>query len=243
MKKRLFSSKEIFKDACIGAAFGLGIGLIFLIVTEGFFVSLKTCLVYLFFGGLLGFILTTSIEFTNNLIMVIFPRWKGSWLFQFALSFAVGFGIFYIFLSVFKPFKLAGEPLLASSFAVGVFTALVGLFFAYSWEVKTRLGLEEENKKLAIPEERNRIARQLHGSIAQSLYGLNSHLNTLVYLHEHRPAEVQEVIRQLQNKVEEIHKELKLMINELKPAVFIGTDVQKPVESVPQKTEGRGDNR
>ncbi len=96
---------------------------------------------------------------------------------------------------------------------------------------------------MAIPEERNRIARQLHDSIAQSLYGLNLHLNTLAYLHEHRPAEVQGLIRQLEIKIEEIHKKLKLMIHELKPAVFIGPDAQKPVESVLPKTEGWEETR
>ncbi len=243
MKARLLSGKEILKDSCGGALFGLGISLFFLVVTQGIYAPFWAWLASLFFGLVLGFFITIAIENINNLFVAVFPYHSVGFLFRFILSFSVGFGLFWILAQAFWPFNFTGRSLLAFSLATGFFSALVGLFFAYSWGAKERLRLEEENKKLAVPEERNRIALQLHDSIVQSLFGLNLHLNTLVYLHEHRPEEVQGVICQLQNKVEEIHKELKLMIHELKPAVFIGTDFQKPVESVAPKTEGWEDNR
>ena len=104
---------------------------------------------------------------------------------------------------------------------MGIFTALIGLFFVYSWEIEERLRLEEENKKLLVLEERNRIARELHDSIAQSLYGVNLHLNTIDYLDEHQPQDLPKVFTQLKQILAEIQAEMRLMIYELKPTVFM----------------------
>jgi signal transduction histidine kinase len=87
--------------------------------------------------------------------------------------------------------------------------------------------LEEENKKLVVLEERNRIAREIHDSIVQSLYGVNLQLNTIDYLAEHQPQDLPKVFTQLKQMVAEIQAEMRLMIYELKPTVFMEESFSK----------------
>ncbi|HBR27987.1 MAG TPA: hypothetical protein DD789_00970, partial [Firmicutes bacterium] len=58
-------------------------------------------------------------------------------------------------------------------------------------------------------------------SIAQSLYGVNLHLNTIDYLDEHQPQDLPKVFTQLKQILAEIQAEMRLMIYELKPTVFM----------------------
>jgi signal transduction histidine kinase len=221
MNVTALSTKGIVKDAVKGGAFGIGIGLIFQVI-----LAEKTCKLFEWlriaaFGMGVGFTLTFTIEYLTKLVLKFSPGLGSCLPFHVLLDYPIGFGVFYGIAYIFQPFGLVRAELVPYSLAVGIFTALIGLFFVYSWEIEERLRLEEENKKLLVLEERNRIARELHDSIAQSLYGVNLHLNTIDYLDEHQPQDLPKVFTQLKQILAEIQAEMRLMIYELKPTVFM----------------------
>ncbi|HEY8392376.1 MAG TPA: sensor histidine kinase [Capillibacterium sp.] len=224
--------KEIIKDAVKGGIFGLGISFAFRLALAELPASLWAGLATAAFGIVLGFTLTFCIEYLSSLILFFWPGLAGCLSFYFLLSFAVGFGLFYAANYYFQPFGFEPANLFRVSLAVGIFTAMTGLFFAFTWETKEKIRLEKENKELAILEERNRIARELHDTVVQDLFGLNLHLNAIDYLNEHRPQDLPAAIRRLQEIVTEIQAKMRLMIYELKPAVFMGKSLTEAVEEL-----------
>lgn len=60
--------------------------------------------------------------------------------------------------------------------------------------------------------ERNRIARELHDSVSQNLFGISLQHSTLEYLREKDPEAFQKKTRQLREMVAEIHEEMGLLI-------------------------------
>jgi signal transduction histidine kinase len=227
MNATVWSTKEIFKDAAKGGAFGIGIGLIFHVILAERPDKLFAVLYIAAFGMGVGCTLTFTIEYLTKLVLKFLPGLVSSLPFHVLLDFPIGFAVFYGIAYIFQPFGLERAELVPYSLAVGIFTVLIGLFFVYSWEIEERLRLEEENKKLVVLEERNRIARELHDSIAQSLYGVNLQLNTIDYLSKHQPQDLPRVFTQLKQMVAEIQAEMRLMIYELKPTVFMGEGFSK----------------
>lgn len=226
------TNKEIIKDAGKGAIFGIGIGLAFRLALAGIPTSLLDWLGTAAFGMGIGFTLTLSIEFLTKAVLFLFPALSHSLPFHFLLSFTVGFGVFYSVTSYFRPFGFERYNIFPFSLAVGIFTAMTGLFFVFTWETEEKLRLEEENKELAILEERNRIARELHDAVAQNLFGMNLHLNAIDYLNERQPQDLPEAIQRLQEMVTEIQAKMRLMIYELKPAVFVGKGFFEALEEL-----------
>jgi signal transduction histidine kinase len=215
------SNKGVIKDAAKGAIFGIGISLIFQVILTGISTNPLDWLITAAFGIGVGFTFTFSIEYLTKLLLILLPGLASCLPFHCLLDFTVGFGVFYGIAYFLQPFGFGRDEVFQFSLAVGIFTALIGLFFVFSWEIEEKLRLEEENKKLVVLEERNRIARELHDSIAQNLYGINLHLNTIDYLNEHQPQDLPRVFEQLQSMVAAIQAEMRLMIYELKPTVFM----------------------
>jgi signal transduction histidine kinase len=97
---------------------------------------------------------------------------------------------------------------------------MICFYFEYLAIKDERLRLEEKNKELAVIEERNRIARELHDSVSQSLFGISLNLNTLELILQNQPEQAGALIRQVKEMVEEAQREMRLMIYGLQPAVL-----------------------
>ncbi len=83
--------------------------------------------------------------------------------------------------------------------------------------------LQRTKKDLIVTQERNRIARELHDSVSQSLHGINYSIQSLKQLYETGiSADFTKVINHLEDGVEDCLKELKNMIAELKPTALEG---------------------
>jgi signal transduction histidine kinase len=65
---------------------------------------------------------------------------------------------------------------------------------------------------------RNRIARELHDSVSQNLFGISLNLRSLDYALEQDPVKACQITKLLQEMVEETQTEMRLMIYELRPA-------------------------
>ncbi|MFW6270612.1 MAG: folate family ECF transporter S component [Bacillota bacterium] len=84
--------------------------------------------------------------------------------------------------------------------------------------------LKKANKNLIVTRERNRIARELHDSISQSLHGINYSIHSLkqMILDEVDYTDFTDILNHLEGTIEESLQELKNMISELKPTKLEG---------------------
>ena len=146
MKPVTLSGKEIIKDAGKGAIFGIGISFAFRLALAGIPTSLLDGLKTAAFGMVIGFTLTFCIEHLTKLILLLLPGLTSFLPFYFFLSFMVGFGVFYGASYYFQPFGFKPYDIFRFSLAVGIFTAMTGLFFAFTWETKEKLRLKRKIK-------------------------------------------------------------------------------------------------
>jgi signal transduction histidine kinase len=78
--------------------------------------------------------------------------------------------------------------------------------------------LYEQSRELSIVEERNRLARELHDSVTQKLFGLVLSAEAAVMLLERDADEAKEEVRRLQALAQEALDELRSLVFELRPA-------------------------
>ena len=182
--------------------------------------KLKTFSAYLVFGSILGYLISTGSELVHYLLNKKFNKYRKSLLLNIIVEFFLSALIFSItswsFQIVFSQI-ISFDYIFFISIGVGIMSVLVFLGY-YSIEQKERaLRLEKENKKLAVMKERNRIARELHDSVSQNLFGLNLQLNTLKEMTADEKREVKDIIEESKKMVEEVQTEMRLMIYELRP--------------------------
>ncbi|MGM0420870.1 MAG: folate family ECF transporter S component [Bacillota bacterium] len=93
--------------------------------------------------------------------------------------------------------------------------------------------LKRANKDLIVSRERNRIARELHDSISQSLHGMNYSIHTLrqMVLDKVDYNDFTYIINHLEATIEEGLQELKNVISELKPTNLEGKGLYKALVS------------
>ncbi len=115
------------------------------------------------------------------------------------------------------------------SLGVGVVTVMIQLYYT---DLEQKIKLEKENKKLAVVEERNRIARELHDSVSQNLFGISLNLNTLPAIMESDQKRAINMIEQLQDMVQEVQTEMRLMIYQLHPLNFRDKEFYESIESL-----------
>lgn len=80
--------------------------------------------------------------------------------------------------------------------------------------------LQEGTKQTAVLEERNRLARELHDSVTQVLFGLTLNLEAAAGLMERRPERSAELITRAQEMAAEALAEMRSLIFELRPAAL-----------------------
>lgn len=80
--------------------------------------------------------------------------------------------------------------------------------------------LYKQAKKLAVVEERNRLARELHDSVTQALYGITLHAEAAYrQLNASQADLANEQLLELRNTAQEALREMRLLIFELRPSV------------------------
>jgi len=80
--------------------------------------------------------------------------------------------------------------------------------------------LYKQAKQLAVVEERNRLARELHDSVTQALYGITLHAEAAYRQLEARSLDLaNEQISELRGTAQEALREMRLLIFELRPSV------------------------
>ena len=87
--------------------------------------------------------------------------------------------------------------------------------------------LKKANKDLIVSRERNRIARELHDSISQSLHGINYSVHSLrqIIKEKYESVDLINIVDHLEESVEESLQELKNMVSELKPSQLEGKGI------------------
>ncbi len=80
--------------------------------------------------------------------------------------------------------------------------------------------LYKQAKQLAVIEERNRLARELHDSVTQALYGITLHAEAAFRQLDARDIpQANEQLRELRSTAQEALREMRLLIFELRPSV------------------------
>ncbi|HLO04888.1 MAG TPA: GAF domain-containing sensor histidine kinase [Symbiobacteriaceae bacterium] len=80
--------------------------------------------------------------------------------------------------------------------------------------------LQQGTKQTAVLEERNRLARELHDSVTQVLFGLTLNLESAAGLMERRPERAAELITRAQEMAAEALAEMRSLIFELRPSAL-----------------------
>jgi signal transduction histidine kinase len=212
--------KELVKWIRWGALIGVIISSMYLLAVEDEY-ELHVLIHYILFGLLTGVTITTG----NNIISRWFPSDSKLFIiFSLLLHFTVSILIFGLVALGYRAYVYSFFPnfqtIVGTSLGVGLSSAAISLFWRYLTVIDERLKLEVQNRNLAVVEERNRIARELHDSVSQNLFGISLNLKTLKYLLNRDPEKAVSTIEQLQEMVAEIQSEMRLMIYELQPAAL-----------------------
>ncbi len=221
-------------DSRQGGLFGIGIALTFMIVFNRIPLDPMTLLSNIVVGFGLGFIITLGNRVVFMMFGLIYSKfYKLIWL-QMLVSYFVNVLLFYVgvtlvnlvfYLEIFKQ-----NFIFNLSLGVGIGSSMVTLFFIYKREKEEKLRLEKENKELAVITERNRIARDLHDSVSQNLFGISLNLNTIQYLLEQNPLKAKKMLNLVREMIEETQTEMRLMIYELMPAALTEKKLFEAVE-------------
>ncbi|MGE5604294.1 MAG: sensor histidine kinase [Bacteroidota bacterium] len=233
--------RTLFEWIKWGGLIGIGISMMFFLTFEGS-ISVRLLLYYLLFGLIAGIIITLGNWFLTETIYRSAPS-KLFMLAQLIVRYVVSAVLFYFTASFYRSFIYDFFPnhqiVMGTSLAVGVASVMVGLFWCYTAEKDERIKLEIENRKLAVIEERNRIARELHDSVSQNLFGISLNLNTLQYFWEREPEKAKEIIAGLREMVAEVQTEMGLMIFELQPVTLNEKGFFEALENMAKLFRGR----
>lgn len=211
--------RALMRDGAKGALIGIGISAAFILITYGFPNSVLGFLFMIGFGLGIGFLLTVGNELVGKVALYLFPKLQRWALFNVLLAFPVSVALFFPIFSLFFQWIPLGQRL-AYSMGAGVASVMAGFFFIYAEEREERIHLEQENQRLAVLEERNRIAQELHDSVSQNLYGISLHLSTLEHLLKKDPEAFQKTTQVLREMVTETQEEMELLVYELRPVVM-----------------------
>jgi len=239
MANQAYSIKPLLKNPVTGGLAGIGISLTFSMSTsQSLFWYPLFWIHSIFFGFVAGLFISAGNKLINNLFNRILPKKYRLLVIQLALSYLISVLIFYLITTLIKTtfYQIYGISssfsLFSLSLGVGVISMIISFLSAYAKEKDEMSRLEKENRELAVVVERNRIARELHDSVSQNLFGISLHLNTLDYLLEQDPAKAPKTFKLLQEMVAEVQSEMRLMIYELRPAALTGKGFFEAIENM-----------
>ncbi len=221
---KIIQSKNIIKDAINGGLIGVGISSAILLISNGFTLNPIFWISNIIFGFLVGFLITAGNALVFNAFLKFFPDHNLPLFPLLLIIYFVSVIVFYsfsslcnIFIVVISPQEISPQEIFFVSLGVGISCVITSFFFIFTEEKIELLRLEKENRKLAVIGERNRIARELHDSVSQNLYGINLSLNNLDHVLSENPKEARKITKLILGMVEEVQREMRLMIYELKP--------------------------
>jgi signal transduction histidine kinase len=100
--------------------------------------------------------------------------------------------------------------------------------------------LYEQAKQVAVLEERQRLARELHDSVTQTLYGMSLYAQAAVgQLALGNLEQVAENLREIQDTSQEVLAEMRLLIHELRPPVLEQDGLDGALQARLSAVEGR----
>ncbi|HEY8343638.1 MAG TPA: sensor histidine kinase [Bacillota bacterium] len=206
-----------------GGLLGIGISIMFMLTLEGFSLTPATFFTYTIFGLVAGLFIAFFYTSTS-VVLRSFAVYNQYLLLRIIHSYLVCTLAFSLVASLmtFTPWSFFPSLKFAlhTSMGVGIIGAMICFAFEYLAIKDERLLLEQENRELAVVEERNRIARELHDSVSQSLFGISLNLNTLELFIQDQPERAKALIRQIKEMVSEAQTEMRLMIYELQPVIL-----------------------
>lgn len=228
--------KDIFKDALGGGLVGIGITMTILISSLRLHSGFHFWPSNLIFGFLVGFLITLGGELVIGVLTSLLPNYLKLMPLKLSITFIISSGIYYGFCNFYQ-FLLGTQnqsllAILFTSLGIGISSVMISIFFIYKKNIEELMRLEKENRQLAVLEERNRIARELHDSVSQNLFGISLNLNTLSYLLEHDLNESRKTVHQLQEMVQEVQSEMRLMIYELRPLSLVANSFFEGITSL-----------
>lgn len=100
--------------------------------------------------------------------------------------------------------------------------------------------LYKQAQRVAIIEERQRLARELHDAVSQTLFSANMIADSLPMLYQKQPADVFPQLKLLRQQTQLAMSELRAMLFELRPQTLADTDMQQLLEQLVQSFAGRG---
>ena len=204
-----------------GSLIGIIISSMFLFAFDYSLLDIDVWVHFILFGLIAGVLITTG----NNIVSKWFStEHKVSILFGLFFHYLISVFLFVstalFYRTYIYSFFSTLRSIIGTSLGVGLASVVISLFWRYANEKDERLKLECQNRELAVVEERNRIARELHDSVSQNLFGISLNLKTLKYLLNRDPEKAVSTIELLQEMVAEIQSEMRLMIYELQPAAL-----------------------
>ena len=209
--------KQDFKEAII---IGIAIALFYTFTFQGDGRFNVLVLILTLSFGIIVSCTISLVNFTSESLLLKFKFYQQYFILRVIKTFFFSAIVFYLIGRLFRyPFpELMPDPyLLNASLGVGIISVMVAIVYYAIDKEKEATRLEKKNKELAVLEERNRIARELHDSVSQNLFGVNLQLNTLNKIVEDNPKQARKIIDQSQEMVQEVQTEMRLMIYELRP--------------------------
>ncbi len=228
---------NIFKESLKTGIVGIGVSIMFffsysaMINGEDIFF---TFLIYIIFGYIVGTMIPFTINLFYNIFFKVFPIFKSYIVLELLVAFIFGSAVFYLCMYLFSTLLNIFvfddiTYMLYISLGIGVATVMIQLYYVH---LEQKVELEKENKQLAVIEERNRIARELHDSVSQNLFGISLNLNTLPAIMENDIQRAITMTEQLQDMVQEVQTEMRLMIYELRPLNFREKEFFESIDSL-----------
>ena len=107
---------------------------------------------------------------------------------------------------------------------------LIEMLGAHAAIAMENANLYERSRELSVVEERNRLARDLHDSVAQTLFSIDLTAEAAATLVGQNPAEAKDRIRELQRLGRDATNTLRTLIFELRPAEVAGSGLAETLE-------------
>ncbi|MFO7255355.1 MAG: sensor histidine kinase [Limnochorda sp.] len=113
-------------------------------------------------------------------------------------------------------FAWFGIPVHALRALAGLAIAYVTIRLLELYDVEAALQHETHQRMVAVLNERDRIARELHDGVIQQLYGVGLHLESSLYLLEKAPDEARRQIRENMDRLDQAIKDIRRYITGLR---------------------------
>lgn len=228
---------QLLKNSRKGAIVGVIIAILYMLSSFGLQFNPTAVFYFLLFGLLVGFLIAFTLSAADRLIVRVFAFSEQYIIIPqslsiFVISSTVFLGSAYIFNRLYLGYFPSPSTIISASIWTGIAAVIAFLIMNYLEEREEKKRLEYSSDRLAVIEERRRIARELHDSVSQILFGVSLNLQTLEYLLDIDYNKARLVTKNLQEMVQDAQTEMRLMIHELQPAELDGQGFFEAIENL-----------